>query len=514
MRRMLVLLGCLIAGTWVAEAQETAPASGETSSKAAKPLEPVVGPPEMIIELLKLSHEQDQVLSVPVRLQMLRMQTQMMLPLDAALARVWAEEIFRVSQEGTPGDRESAQQFSLGLLAEAEPDRALVLLHSMKTEDANALGNLSPPKLQIVARAFAALARRDGASALPRLEDEAARLGAEGQYPYLALGQAAVQSVNDDWGKDNDHAVEVVKRAYEKMFARYSQGSRGYPDDFQFGEMLGVVSGAVPPEVVRPGVRALVKSLLAMNDAKYQPAAEVFTKDGQSVKSENGTDAGILFFGGVIQRVDPELAQELETTRLGLRNLEYTKDGMQTSMKLGWKNLRPSDPSEEARSEAVRVSRVNADTAMAKAAQLPDDERRAATLLDMARGMAGYDPGKAALLIEEASGKSADDAMNVNVASARAYVAAGEGKKKELRENLRQGFSLAGRVFAEQERTGLVRLVAGLPQMVQLGAQYELEITTSFVQSMPASYEKAMMFFGMANVVQGAPILERRRKVE
>jgi hypothetical protein len=498
MRLICVLLGSLVVSWNIAAAQLD-----------AKPENSADDPSAAIIDLLKQSHDQNQSVAISTRWHLLRMQTQAILPFDANLARTWGDEASRASLES---DHQEGQQTSLEVLAQVEPERAIQMLHSMKAGAGSHGQSGFSPKTSIATQAFTAMARREGAAALSKLEVEAERLGAEGQYPYTAMGFAAAQAVNHDWGKDNDHAIEVEKMVFESNFARYGQGSRGFLDDLEFGQMLGAVSGALPAEMLRPAVGLLVKNLLAMDVRKSQPFVEVTTKDGQIVRSENGSDAGVLYFGGLIQRIDPELAQELKTSRAGLRNLECSQDGVQTSMRLGWKPWPHDDPVEETRIEAVKLSMVNTDAALAKLAQLPDDERRAVTALEVSRRIAGDDPEKAAQLIPGASRKSDDDLKKLNETSARAFVAAAEGKKEEFHDDLRQGFELAARIFAEQQRTGTLHLVDGLPQLVQLGTQRELDVTTAFVQSMPACYPKALLFLGMASALQGAGGLRERQK--
>jgi hypothetical protein len=499
MRLIGVILISFLFGAIAAEAQQAEPFAGESVAASS----------DAIIGLLKQSHDQDQSVAISTRWHLLRMQAQAVLPLDADLGREWGEEASRAS---LAWDHEQGHKTSLEVLAQAEPERAIEQLHLIKAGEGSDGRPGFSPKMSIAMKAFAAIARRDGVSALPKLEEEAARFGAERPYPYAAMGVAAVQAVNGDWAEDNGHAIEVVKAIFESNFARYRQGSQGFPDDFEFGQMLAQVSGALPGEIVRPAVGLLVKNFLAMDVRKNEPFVEVTTKDGQSVRSENGSDAGILYFGGLIQRVDPELAQELKTSRPGLRNLEFARDGTQTSMRFAWKSLRPSDPAQEARDAAVRLSWVDSDAAIAKTEQLPKDERWAGTALEVARGIAGDDPRKAAQLITGAIGKNDDDVKKLNVVSALAFVAAAEGKKEEFHEDLRQGFELAALIFAEQQRTSFLHLVDGLPQLVQLGTQRELAVTTAFVQSMPACYPKALLFLGMASAMQGAGGLHERLK--
>jgi hypothetical protein len=94
----------------------------------------------------------------------------------------------------------------------------------------------------------------------------------------------------------------------------------------------------------------------------------------------------------------------------------------------------PADPGAETLSDALRLSRINPEAAIAKAKQLPDDDKRASTMLEVARSIAGDYPARAADLIVEAEGgiKPGDDESSVNLISAQALVAVAQIKKDEL----------------------------------------------------------------------------------
>src|SRR5260370_18580047 len=123
-----------------------------------------------------------------------------------------------------------------------------------------------------------------------------------------------MQATSKDWGSDNQRAIRLLQSVFEPTFARYSQNAGGFSDNFEFGEMLQVLAGGLPFDSVQPALRMLVKNLLATDTRKYQFEAEVYTSEGKSAKVHNAIDANILFFGMLINR-DPELAQQLESTR-------------------------------------------------------------------------------------------------------------------------------------------------------------------------------------------------------
>jgi len=362
-------------------------------------------------------------------------------------------------------------------------------------EEPEANWSTTPPKLEIAQHVFKVLAERDGERVLPLLEQEAEIMGKEGHYPYSALGFAADRASAKYWGNNNQRAIQLLQSVFEPAFARYRQNTRGYIDDFQFGEMLEVLSGGLPFDSVQPALRLLVKNLLATDTRRYQFVAEVHTTDGKSAKADNVIDTTILVFGMLINP-DPELVRELESTRPELRTiLEYTKEARQ-SLIVGPgrpEDMQSEDPATEARMDAIGLSRSNPEAAIAKAEQLPDDDKRANTMLELARGMAGDHPERAAELIAETQGKNppTDEEMQSNLISAQASVAAAQNKKDELHELLQRGFASASRILLEQQSNGDIHFFPGLGLMIQIGIQNDPDLTTAFIESLPVSYVKA-----------------------
>jgi hypothetical protein len=279
----------------------------------------------------------------------------------------------------------------------------------------------------------------------------------------------------------------------------------------EFGKMLQVLAGGLPFESVQPALRLLVKNLLAADVREYAFKAEIFTRDGESAKTNNAIDAAILFFGMLINR-DPELAQQLETTRPELRTaLEYAKDGRQAKMEFRemqfagrrrLQNLAPPDPDEDVRLDALRLANINAEAAIAKAEQLPDD-KRASTMLWVARNIAGNHPERAAELVAEIQrgNKTNDDETQLDLISAQVFVAAGQHKKDDLNRLLQRGFDAANRLVVQPQVTNGNRPVPGLGPMVQIGIQNNPELTISFIEGLPASYLKADLLLGAASAL-------------
>ncbi len=150
--------------------------------------------------------------------------------------------------------------------------------------------------------------------------------------------------------------------------------------------------------------------------------------------------------------------------------------------------------------DALRLANINTDAAIAKAETLPADDRRADTMLSIAREIAGKQPERAQQLIAEVKGsnKTGIPELQLELISAKASVAAAQAKNDETRELLQQGFALATPIITEPQKSGGVSFVPGLGQLVQLGMQNDPDSTIIFVQSLPASWLKANLLLGAA----------------
>ena len=476
--------------------QEPGPRTLSTSESAAT-----------VVSLLEESHTIGQQLPVSSRLAyLLPRQAQMVSRLRPDLAQEWANELLSLSAQAKGTQRSIAQNDAIRMLIRLNPDRALEALHSLNIEEPVPKWATSPPEMQLVQEVFTVLVVRDGASALPLLEQEAERLGALGHYPYSGLGYAATQATSKDWGRDNQRAIQVLESVFQPAFTRYTQNAHNYSDDFEFGRMLQVLAGGLPLDSVQPALRKLVKNLLATDTSKYHFEAQVYTSDGQTAKVHNAIDATILSFGTLINR-DPELAQELESTRPELQTaLEYTKESrvrLIVGPGRGPQNMQSTNAAAETRLDAMRLSHINPEAAIAKAEQLPDDDKRTSTMLDVARDIAGDFPERAAELIAETQGgnKPTDDQLHLNLISARASVAAAQNKKDELHELLERGFESANDIILEQQRSGGIHSIAGLAPLVQMGIQNDPDLTTNFIESLSPSYLKAELLLAAASAL-------------
>jgi hypothetical protein len=427
-------------------------------------------------------------------------QAELALRLRPDLGREWANELLTLSSQAKGSLRTSTQNAAIGMLIRLDPDpgRALALLHRLNIEEPVPKWATSPPEMQLVNQLFQLVVQHDGTSALPLLQLEAERLGAQGHYPYAALGYTAMQATSKDWGSDNQRAIRVLQTVFEPAFARYSQNPHSYYDDLDFGTMLEVLAGGLPFDSVQPALRLLVKNLLATDTSKYQFEFEGYTRDGKTIKAHNAIDATILILESLVSR-DPELVQQLQSTRPELQTpLEYAKSGPPRSMSLGPPRS-SSTPEQETRTAAVLLSTLDPEAAIAKAQQLPEDQRPS-TMLDIARNFSGDYPERATELIAESQSgsKPINEETSVNLISAQAFVAAAQNKKDQLRELLQRGFESANRIILEQQRTGDIHFFTGLGPLVQVGVDNDPDLTIPFIESLSPSYVKAQLLLTAA----------------
>ena len=487
----------------------TAPVEARAhQADTAAPLSDAATRNSTIVSLLEQSHELDQQFSPSVHLDLLSRQASLVSQIpgerSSELTRFWADELFALSAQVQQPRRSALQSSALSILARLDPPRALELLRTAQWPESGP----PSPKRQLAQRVFSVLVNSDGVNALPLLQQEADRMGQEGQYPYAALGMAASYAVAKDWGVNPQHARAVLRSVFEPAFARYSQSSPDYPNDYDFGEMLKFVAGGLPFEVIQPALRTLVKNLLAADTGKYHFQAHALRSDGEDLQADNAIDAALAWFGSLINR-DPELVQQLEDARPQLVPiLECYKTNLCRGGSFGRvgavQKPRVIDRDAETRAAALRLSHTDPDLAISKVESLPDDGKRAATTLEVARGVAGNHPEQAAQLIDRTQGTmgSEDQGKQLNLISAQVSVAAAQNQQEEVRRLLQRGFALAGPLISESQAPLVLSFASGLMPMVQIGAQNDPDLTIAFLQSLPPLRIKAELLLAAATAMQ------------
>jgi hypothetical protein len=159
--------------------------------------------------------------------------------------------------------------------------------------------------------------------------------------------------------------------------------------------------------------------------------------------------------------------------------------------------------------DALRLSSANPESAIAKAGEVQDPALRDVTKLDVARGVARKDPGKAAQLIDEVQKTSPtpDKEAQLNLICAQADIAARQGRGDELRQLIQQAFALASQIVSELQNSNALDDNRGLGHLSQIAMQTNPDLLLTFVRSLPPSVMKADMLWGAAAALQLPPFL-------
>jgi hypothetical protein len=155
------------------------------------------------------------------------------------------------------------------------------------------------------------------------------------------------------------------------------------------------------------------------------------------------------------------------------------------------------------------VACSNPDLALARLAELPDDNNRTGAALQVARDIAYNRPDQAARLIGQYEAATADELTQLDLISAKASLAASQQRANELHSLLQSGFQLATRLLSESKSIAARAFLPGLAPLVQTGAGYETDMTVEFVEGLPPSRIKAELLIAAANALETMRLRER-----
>jgi hypothetical protein len=494
-RSVWAVFGVLLPLVAFPQSQTSTPQIPQES--AGSNLRDVQDPSATIISLVQQSHDLNSKSDVNSQVYLLERQITLILRRNPELARQWIDELFALSFEQRKGSPVVVtQQMAITDLSQIDPDAALNLLNRMSTTNANQKQAMISAKSAAASPIFAALIARDGVNALPVVEHETELLAIDDTYPYGALGAAANAAAMKDWRSNRDRAVSLIQATFERAFARYRDRPASYSEDYAFGDMLIHLGGSLPNEVLRPALDLLVHNLLMTDTKAYQVQAQMFACDGREVKADNAIDAVLLRLASLMNRVEPELAQQLQTGRPALRSaIEETTAGCQRALKIGPnpQNTRLRNPNVQLQADAMQFEHINTDAAIAKAQQITDENLRVQTLLRIAGDIADHEPQRAAKLITEAKTnvKSGDVRTQLSLITSEASVAATEKKNDDVRELLQRGFEIAMTDHVE----------GGLGPLLQIAMENDPSFAMMFLQNLAPSPEKAQLLVDAASAL-------------
>lgn len=236
----------------------------------------------------------------------------------ATLMRPWAEEVFRLAGQMSPGyDRVVTQKNAATAMSWMDVSRAMQMLNQCDQPSA-ADSDVEDVRDVAARRIFPRYWETAGRAALPQLRRTANHLGDTGQYPYGAM-VPVIQGVN---AKDPATALTLMGEAV----AFYHRGSPFQTTTEEFIDFLKRVKPLMPPAARKEALEAVVKDLTASpgGNENQQWRTRVYTEKG--VADFHSRNAKLLFdVLPMIREVDPEWAQQLVAKQTDLAQADAAR---------------------------------------------------------------------------------------------------------------------------------------------------------------------------------------------
>jgi hypothetical protein len=469
---------------------------------------------QLVVDLLKESHDLLADLPLQTRLNLLISEAQTMSSTRPHLAREWAEELFALSLKAEDHERLSSQEHAVILMAGIDPERGRELLHSMPPLKMDS--EEEQPKMLAAWTLFGGLAARDGIAVVPLLDQEAELLAREGHYPYTAMMKGAVEAGFQQRRQarfarvENEQALkdyrQFVQQQFDKIAARYYGSTPTFADDVEFGHAIQTAAHWVSQESVRSALRVTVKNFLSTTAPKTLTGKlTLTTRDGRSFTADNSLDKALLPLTLFISGIDPELSAQLQSTRPQLKAAsQMTKDAQHGSDITG--TIMIPDSNRNTLREAPLLANQNPDLAIAKLQQLPEGQDRTIAMLSVATTIAENDPQRADKLITDTPGYANDDYINSQRMLSRATVATKQRKLDEFQRLFKEISDMYR--LRDPRKTPAGLYLTALEGFVRLGAKDATDFTIDLVQKVPETEVKARLLWAAASAIRSkSPIM-------
>jgi len=232
-------------------------------------------------------------------------------------AKSWSQELFDLTANLKPQDRESVQQSAVSAMSKADPAAALKMLLAVEPAPAPEFrGHVvahfhhNVPEAQTTSAIFARYFEHYGVAGLRELERAAQNLATHGDYPFGAWSKIVLKLHVSDSGQVQD----IVKQI------RIAAGSASYqPDPMQddLMQFLEESSRALPASTKRDLVQIAVKRILdsSQKDSNDSRAQYDIAMGPNPAKFTNCTDATLYRYLATIRNGDPDLADSLLKAR-------------------------------------------------------------------------------------------------------------------------------------------------------------------------------------------------------
>jgi hypothetical protein len=428
------------------------------------------------------------------------------------LARLWAEEVFQLSFDLPPTNRNRLpiQKNALVMLAKLDPNHAVNLFESMDTpvpeQPDGSLGE--DVRADAATTVFPEFWNRRGLLGIDKLRTLAHHLGETGQYPYLGIAPIVRQLAEKD--------PAIAETLFNEALSYYRRGARVDAADYDFVDFLKDLWNVVPRPLARMALETVVSTLVKRREAEEESfRARVYTDKG-TVDFQSPVDQLLFQVLPLVKETDPDWARRLIESRPELKQARHV-EGM-TNRVEGVVIRGSVNPAEVASLqqrglEGARLRHIESialerpEEAMRLSASLADPALRSVAFASVAAGLSPTAPDQAKRLLEEVSQAIpgiGDEKGKLRALTALAQAAAGIGNMDSFRQALRKGFDLGVELFQQDldvHPTKPAMFAAGfhdLTQLTRVGVRFDPQYTLGQVSSLQNALLQAYLLVDAA----------------
>jgi hypothetical protein len=219
----------------------------------------------------------------------------------------WIDELFALGADLGEMDRDGPEAAAAEAMARIAPAKALQMLDRIQEPHLKPEQPYRDARAEAAAAVFTAAYLRLGTGILPDLRARAQRMGATGQYPYLAWARLS------GYLQRNATDPEFFRTVFDDSVSAYLGSVPNGPAENDFRQFMAQTCRTVPYDVAHVAMEKTVVRLRAQAAEKTQgtKALRIFTGKGEATFSNPGQVRLLLFLNVVVARMDPEFASAL-----------------------------------------------------------------------------------------------------------------------------------------------------------------------------------------------------------
>jgi hypothetical protein len=219
----------------------------------------------------------------------------------------WINELFALGAQLGEVDRDGPEAAAAGAMSRIAPAKALNLLDRIQEPRLEPEQPYRDARAEAAGAVFTAAYIRFGAGIVPALRARATRMGATGQYPYLAWAQMF------GFLQKNPAGRAFLRPLFDDAVTAYLASVPNGPAEEDFCQFMAATWRLVPHDVAHSAVERTVERLRTQSAEKRESmhTLRMFTAKGEADFYNPGQLRLLRFVNAVVEPMDPELATSL-----------------------------------------------------------------------------------------------------------------------------------------------------------------------------------------------------------